>query len=992
MASFVLNRTLFSGIAFLALTAVTQLNALATDHPATPRPAWSTSRLRGAATPPAPYQIRPVFPGVKFDHPTSLQEIPGTGRILVTEMSGRILTFEKKPEVASADEAGNLSTIAGGPVSLYSAILDPKFEQTQQLYVCTKHPQGGSHSRVSRFRCMSSATSFRIDPQSEEVIIQWPSGGHNGGCLQFGNDDLLYISTGDGSGPNPPDGLTTGQDVTDLLGAILRIDVRHPGEGRAYSIPADNPFAAHSSAKPEIFAYGLRNPWKFGIDQQTGDVFVADNGWETWEMIHHVKAGTNCGWPVMEGRAELRKEVAPGPTPITPPAWDHPHSEANSVIGGPVYRGAKIPDLQGCFIYGDYITGTIWTVKREADNTYSSRTLVDTDQRIVAFAEGCSGELLMLDYDLSGQIYELLPNDAQDLSASFPRQLSQTGLFSSLTNLQPSPGVISYQVTAERWMDGAAAERWVAVPGTNQITLGSDTATGSAFPDGTVFVKNVSIPAAGGRGALNQETQILHRDGGTWNPYSYQWNSEGTDAELVGPEGAIRTVKWPKSGSASETEDRTWRIGALNECRLCHNSGPGFVLGFVTNQLSGTTSATSSSTGPSATDQLTRLVQQKVITPSHSIDRQHAAWLVDPHDTTQQLNDRARSYLHANCSMCHHKGGNAIVSIFLKRDLPFEQMNTNKGTGIGTFGIRNAKIIVPGDPWRSVLMYRISKLGYARMPYIGSQVVDSRGVALVSEWIQSLPGPQTAESSTPLISDSEDGKALQHLLSVSVDAETKERDVQQLIKSTEGALALQSRMHSAGFDTDTTRSILAAAAQAGSDVRGLVEHFVPEASRKKTLGQSFDAQLVLTRTGDASRGQLIFFSDNARCRNCHHISDAAQSVGPTLTEISRKYSNPEELLQQIVAPSLKIDDRFASWLAVTSDGRTVAGLMESESDTEIVLRTTERKSIRLQRKDLDELQKSSRSLMPDSVLADQTAQEAADLLAFIRSIGTPTAQ
>ncbi|MFN9955798.1 MAG: PQQ-dependent sugar dehydrogenase, partial [bacterium] len=167
---------------------------------------------------------------------------------------------------------------------------------------------------------------------------------------------MLYVSTGDGSGPNPPDGLTTGQDVSDLLGAILRIDVHQQSSDRPYAIPSDKPFIKQPGSRPEIFAYGLRNPWKFGIDQQTGDVFVADNGWETWEMIHHVHAGSNCGWPIMEGRAELRTDVKLGPTPITPPAWDHPHTEANSVIGGPVYRGSELQALNGSFIYGDYIT------------------------------------------------------------------------------------------------------------------------------------------------------------------------------------------------------------------------------------------------------------------------------------------------------------------------------------------------------------------------------------------------------------------------------------------------------------------------------------------------------------------------------------------------------------------------------------------------------------------------------------------------------------
>ena len=229
-------------------------------------------------------------------------------------------------------------------------------------------------------------------------MITWPSGGHNGGCLEFGVDGMLYISTGDGSGPNPPDGLTVGQTVDDLLGAILRVDVRAATKEKPYAVPSDNPFVTEPvGAKPEIWAYGLRNPWKFGIDPKSGDIFAADNGWESWEIVHEIVRGGNCGWPIMEGRAALRTEVKPGPTPIRPPVKDHPHTEANSVIGGPVYRGSQLPDLAGSFVYGDYITGTIWSVRKEPDGTTAHRTLVDTDLRIVAFTAMSDGDLYVLE-------------------------------------------------------------------------------------------------------------------------------------------------------------------------------------------------------------------------------------------------------------------------------------------------------------------------------------------------------------------------------------------------------------------------------------------------------------------------------------------------------------------------------------------------------------------------------------------------------------------
>lgn len=946
---------------------------------ANPREPWTMSQLHGTPTPPEPFRIVPAFPRIRFDHPTSLLEIPGTNRMLVAEIGGRVVTFSKNAAV-TADLAVDLRELAHGNVSLFAAVLHPQFEKNRFVYLCYVHPDKGSHTRVSRFTMTSDAVPV-IDPKSETVIITWPSGGHNAGCLQFGIDGLLYIATGDGSGPNPPDGLTTGQDVTDLLGAILRIDVDHPATGMNYSIPADNAFASHATARPEIFGYGLRNPWKFGIDRKTGEVYVADNGWETWEMIHLVGNGTNCGWPIMEGRAILRGEVALGPTPITPPIRDHHHSEANSVIGGPVYRGDKLKSLDGEFIYGDYITGTIWSVGRAADGSFVGRTLVDTDLRITDFLEGDAGELYVLDYDLTGQIYELVPNIVPDLSADFPRLLSQTGIFKSVTPLQPAPGVVEYNVVVPRWTDGAVAQRFVAVPGNDRIELAPHGGVRGKYPEGTVFAKQLSIPDSDGQPTKPLETQILQLQNGVWNPYSYLWNEAGTDAELVSSAGAAQTVQWPDANAAGQFTERTWHTNAINECRLCHNAGPGFVLGFVGNQLSRPTM--NSAVG---TDQLESLLSQAVIVAIPDDARSSAFRLVDPHAASLDLNDRARSYLHGNCSMCHHKGGNAIVSFFLTRDLTFEQMTTNKGTNIGTFGMQKAKIIVPGDPFRSVMMYRMSKLGYARMPYIGSQVVDSQGVSLIARWIQSLPADPSTEFSNPLIPASSQATALASLALKSPDAETRTASIQQLTGSTEGSLSLMLRLHSGDLTPGDRETAVETVRNASSDVRGLFDHFVPESQRKKTLGRTFEPSLVLSQTGDALRGRLIFFSDAARCRACHHTDEAALSVGPTLKEVSKKYMHLSELLQHIVQPSLKIDDKFAAWTVVMKDGRVLNGLMESQSASQVVLRMADRQLVTVATTDIDELQKSTRSLMPDSVFADLTAQEAADLLEFIRSI------
>jgi putative heme-binding domain-containing protein len=948
-------------VAILVFASPFASSSLTAAEPVAKRPPWTTSKLVGTPDPPEPYRVVPAFAKVRFEKPSSIEEIPGANRLLVTEMGGKIFTLKKQADVAAPDLVIDLAAwlpaeLREKKVSLFDAELHPRFAENRTVFISYVHPEGGGITRLSRFT-LSADDPPRAVAGSEQVLLTWPSGGHNGGCLEFGTDGYLYISTGDGSGPNPPDGLTTGQTVDDLLGAILRIDVDHEsvdrnGAALRYTVPKDNPFVDMPGARAEIWSYGLRNPWKFGIDPESGEVFVADNGWESWEMIHRMERGGNGGWPVMEGRASLRSDVKVGPTPIVPPIKDHSHTEANSVIGGPVYRGNKLAALRGAFVYGDYITGTIWCVQPDEDKSYSCTTLCDTDLRIVGFLQGSGGELYVLDYDFTGGIYELVPSGLKDLSATFPRRLSETGLFTKLDPLTPAPGVVPYDVISERWLDGAAAERWVAVPGDGRIELTTDSATAPAsYPEGTVLVKQIELPRGDGRTPIRLETQLLHYENGVWHPYSYLWDAAGKEATLapsIGTARDLRTLAASKAGETPDaTLDRMWHTNAVNECKLCHNAGAKFVLGFTPFQLG---------------EAMSGLAASGAIAAAPTVAADAPARLVDPHDLKQSLDDRARSYLHANCGICHHPGGNAIVSFFLRRDVPFDKMNTNKGTGIGTFGLQDARIIVPGDPYRSVLMYRMSKIGYARMPYIGSRLVDSFGVDLVEQWIRSLPhdgSPAPRSSST---------------------------SPAERLKTTGDALALAIDLHRKALSgTEAAAAISAGAAVTSSDIRGLFETFVPESKRRPTLGPTVDPQVILAKLGDAGRGKLIYFSDGARCRNCHELDDRAKSLGPTLVEINKKFPQPGDLVQHALQPSLKVDDAFAAYTAVTNDGRVLAGLVVEQSPSEVVLKTAEKQLVRLPRANLDELVKSDKSLMPERILSDLTAQEAADLFAYIRA-------
>jgi putative heme-binding domain-containing protein len=930
------------------------------------RPAWTRSRIKGSPTPPSQYKIVPAFPGLKFNRPTSLEEFPSHDRILVTEMGGRVLSFVKSATVKEASVVLDLEALAGK--RLWSATLHPNFAENRFMFVCCVHKTDvGEETQVTRFKLTKNDPPKAIS-DSGRVVIRWPAGGHNGGCMRFGKDGMLYISTGDGSGPNPPDGRTTGQDISDLMGAVLRINVDVAGD-KEYSVPKDNPFVDTKDARPEIWAYGLRNPWKFGIDSESGSIFLADNGWESWEMVHKIVKGGNCGWPVMEGRASLRPEVKVGPTPIIPPVKDHSHTEANSVIGGPIYRGAKLPELDGTFVYGDYITGTIWGLNTSGE--YAHSTLVDTDLRIVDFASGSQGELYVLDFDLTEQIYELVPSGLKDTSANFPRKLSQTGIFRSLETLKPEPGVEEYRVTVPRWMDGARATRWFGIPSFAEAPIATVKDGPLQMPEGSVFVKHIEISTSK-RTVVRLETQILHFEHGVWNPYSYLWNDAGTDADLVDSQGANRQLEVRDDHVASGKSQRTWHTSSVNECRLCHNAGSNYILGFRPAQLGLT--------------QIRRLEDGLVAKATKAA--KNVVPLVNTMDKTKPLNDRARSYLHANCSSCHNPRGNAIVSFYLRADMPFDALNTNKGTGIGTFGMRNAKIIVPGDPYRSVLMYRMSKLGYARMPYIGSQVVDSAGVELIEKWIGSLPaGDNAATNSGPATNGSVDSKSLAALAN-SVSANDRGLAIKQLMKTTEGSLALMAQMHAGAIkEPDFLNAATTGSKASSSDIGGLFETFVPENQRRKRLGPNPNPQSILALKGDLARGKLIFHSDGARCRNCHDVNDAAKSLGPTLLEINKKYPRRNEMLQHALQPSLKIDDKFAAFVVITDRGRSFTGLLVEKTAEQVTLKTFERKVITIKASKIDVMKKSAKSLMPDRILSDLTAQEAADLIAYLGSVG-----
>jgi glucose/arabinose dehydrogenase len=240
------------------------------------------------------------------------------------------------------------------------------------------------------------------------MVVGQPDDRHNGGNLVFGPDGYLYISFGDGKAPDDP--LNNGQNPGNILGTIARIDVDSYTETRGYSIPPGNPWETNPAFAPEVWHYGLRNPWRFSFDSLTGDLYIGDVGQSLWEEINYVPAGVsglNFGWRLYEGTERYVGAESDG-VELTSPVLTYSHSEGEcSITGGYVYRGEAIPDLQGVYVYSDYCTGRIWGAYRDLDGAWQSTLLMETGRQVSSFGLDDSGELLVVDY--GGSVLRVVP-------------------------------------------------------------------------------------------------------------------------------------------------------------------------------------------------------------------------------------------------------------------------------------------------------------------------------------------------------------------------------------------------------------------------------------------------------------------------------------------------------------------------------------------------------------------------------------------------------
>lgn len=376
----------------------------------------------------AQFTLQPVLQEVILNAPVDLQFLDdGSNRLFVVERDGRILAVENYARGGAAQVFLDIRDRVHASVEegLLGLAFHPDFDDDGRFFVyyVADKPR---RSVLASFELSESDPNY-ADPESQNVLLEFeqPYPQHQAGQLRFGPDGYLYIATGDGGGFSENRG--TGEDLTTLFGSILRIDVDQSSGGRHYAIPAGNPFAGNDEGfRQEIWAYGLRNPWRFSFDKNvfaTPDrsdslrIWAADVGSGSYEEVNLVEKGKNYGWSAMEGIRCHGLEPNCDPSGRTPPVWEYGHDLGTAVIGGFVYRGSKMPSLEGRYIYGDFTSGRVWALTSVGDTTWNNEELLRADSiRMFTFGEDVDGELYVAGaVQRRAVIYKLATDQISDM-------------------------------------------------------------------------------------------------------------------------------------------------------------------------------------------------------------------------------------------------------------------------------------------------------------------------------------------------------------------------------------------------------------------------------------------------------------------------------------------------------------------------------------------------------------------------------------------------
>lgn len=332
-------------------------------------------------------------------HPLGLEKPPGDARLFVVEQPGTIRIIENGALLSGNFlDIHSLVNFDGAEQGLLGMAFHPNYSTNRKFYVNYTRDTPTRQTVIAEFQA-SAADPDQADPASERdlLVVDQPFTNHKGGQLVFGADGFLYIGLGDGGGSGSADPLNNGQNLFTLLGKMLRIGVDAPFTGSLqYAIPPDNPFVA-GGGLPEIFAYGLRNPWRFTLERGGSRIFVADVGESSWEEVDILQSGGNYGWSIMEGDHCFNPPTGCDTSNKILPIAEYPHTVGIAVIGGYVYKGSAIPSLANKYIFGD-LTGKIFSLTEAPANTWTPANLLNTNLTISSLGQDNNGEMYVLDY------------------------------------------------------------------------------------------------------------------------------------------------------------------------------------------------------------------------------------------------------------------------------------------------------------------------------------------------------------------------------------------------------------------------------------------------------------------------------------------------------------------------------------------------------------------------------------------------------------------
>jgi glucose/arabinose dehydrogenase/mono/diheme cytochrome c family protein len=731
--------------------------------------------------PPVPpqqgYLLANAFPTVSLNNPVCITSPPGeTNRLFILERGigdniGKIVVITNlaAPTRTVFMTLPVLSDVESGLLGL---AFHPGYATNGYFYVfysrsLTTSQGSGRHQRIARFTTAPPDANVASSGTELPLITQFDTqANHNGGDLAFGPDGYLYASVGDeGLQYN---GDFNAQIITNkFFSAVLRLDVDkrpgnllpnpHPANTTNYFVPADNPFVGvtnfngqnfdATNVRTEFYAIGFRNPWRMSFDRVAGTLYLGDVGQDRYEEVDIITKGGNYGWSYYEG-THLALPMYPGrpgifanpPPGLILPIQDYPHTggavgyTGNAVIGGVVYRGARLSQLYGAYIFSDNGSGSVWMLRSDGTNTVPFQKIAQASGPSAFGIDPRNGDVLIA--QLNNNQIGRLDYNSTNVGAPLPATLADTGAFSDLAALTPNAGIVPYDINVPFWSDNAIKSRWFSVPNTN-LTIGFNPDGNWSFPTGGVanagapgafWVKHFELELTNGvpQSRRRLETRFIIRNTNGIYGVTYRWETPPTNATLV-PEGGLDEAIVINDGGTLRTQ--IWHYPSRAECQACHTAVGGFALGFNTPQLNRNVNY-----GAGPENQIVAMSSAGYF--SASVANVHTLRALAPlTNESVSLEYRVRSFLAANCVQCHQPGGPALATWDARITTPTSSAGIVNGLLVNNAGNPQNRVISPGWIDRSMLLTRISTRGPTQMPPLDSTIVDTQAVSLVSRWV-----------------------------------------------------------------------------------------------------------------------------------------------------------------------------------------------------------------------------------------------------------------